>query len=74
MALIAGGLALAAARRRRGIALPAARASTPGQMEDAIRSVIGEAEVRKGKVTLDLPPLVENGNTVPMTVIGRLAR
>ena len=39
-----------------------------GQMETAIRNVIGEAEVRKGKVTLDLPPLVENGNTVPMTV------
>ena len=37
-------------------------------METAIRSVIGEAEVRKGRVTLDLPPLVENGNTVPMTV------
>ena len=37
-------------------------------METAIRSVVGEAEIRKGKVTLDLPPLVENGNTVPMTV------
>ena len=24
--------------------------------------------MRKGKVTLDLPPLVENGNSVPMTV------
>src|SRR4051812_34021970 len=39
-----------------------------GQMETAIRQVIGEAEIRKGKVMLDLPPLVENGNTVPMTV------
>ena len=37
-------------------------------METAIRRVVGEAEIRKGKVTLDLPPLVENGNTVPMTV------
>ena len=52
-----------------GAALPApAQANTPGQMETAIRRVIGEADVRKGKVTLDLPPLVENGNTVPMTV------
>src|SRR5205085_8220885 len=33
-----------------------------------IRNVLGEATIRKGKVTLDLPPLVENGNTVPMTV------
>jgi len=64
-ALIAGGLAAAGAARV--VSTPAA-ASTPGQMETAIRSMIGEAEVRKGKVTLDLPPLVENGNTVPMTV------
>ena len=34
----------------------------------AIRNVVGEAEVRTGKVKLDVPPLVENGNTVPMTV------
>src|SRR3954447_3862604 len=45
-----------------------APANALGQMETAIRQVIGEAEIRKGKVTLDLPPLVENGNTVPMTV------
>ena len=52
-----------------GAALPApAQANTPGQMETAIRRVIGEADIRKGRVTLDLPPLVENGNTVPMTV------
>jgi sulfur-oxidizing protein SoxY len=52
-----------------GAAVPApTQANTPGQMETAIRRVIGEADIRKGRVTLDLPPLVENGNTVPMTV------
>jgi sulfur-oxidizing protein SoxY len=55
------------AARRASLASPAA-ASTPGQMEQRDPQLIGEAEVRKGKVTLDLPPLVENGNTVPMTV------
>jgi sulfur-oxidizing protein SoxY len=30
--------------------------------------VVGEAPVTKGRVTLDVPPLVENGNTVAMTV------
>jgi sulfur-oxidizing protein SoxY len=61
--MLAGGLAGI------GGALPApAAAFVPGQMELAIRSIIGEAEVRKGKVSLELPPLVENGNTVPMTV------
>ena len=49
------------------VALPVP-AGAIGQMETAIRTLIGEAEIRKGKVTLDLPPLVENGNTVPMTV------
>jgi sulfur-oxidizing protein SoxY len=50
-----------------GAALPT-QANAVGQMETAIRNVIGEAEIRKGRVLLDLPPLVENGNTVPMTV------
>ena len=50
-----------------GAVLPT-QADALGQMETAIRRVIGEAEIRKGKVTLDLPPLVENGNTVPMSV------
>jgi sulfur-oxidizing protein SoxY len=59
---MAGGLAAA------GAATMPALANTPGQMEAAIRNVLGEAVIRKGKVTLDLPPLVENGNTVPMTI------
>jgi sulfur-oxidizing protein SoxY len=43
-------------------------AATPVSMAAAIREAIGEAQVRPGKVKLDLPPLVENGNTVPLTV------
>ena len=43
-------------------------AATPNSMDAAIRHVVGEAEVRDGKVRIDVPPLVENGNTVPMTV------
>src|ERR1700744_5794022 len=43
-------------------------AATPAMLNSAIRNVVGEAPVRAGKVTLDIPPLVENGNTVPMTV------
>ena len=31
-------------------------------------AVLGEAEARPGKVTLDIPALVENGNAVPLTV------
>jgi sulfur-oxidizing protein SoxY len=42
--------------------------ATPAMMATAIRNVVGTAVVLTGKVKLDLPPLVENGNTVPMTV------
>jgi sulfur-oxidizing protein SoxY len=42
--------------------------ATPATLAAAIRNVVGAAEVRPGKVKLEVPPLVENGNTVPMTV------
>jgi sulfur-oxidizing protein SoxY len=42
--------------------------ATPEMLASAIRSVTGGAAVKTGKVKLDVPPLVENGNTVPLTV------
>lgn len=42
--------------------------ATPDAMREAIGQIVGAGALRKGKVTLDLPPLVENGNTVPLTV------
>jgi sulfur-oxidizing protein SoxY len=42
--------------------------ATPASMATAIRQIVGEASVKPGKVKLDLPPLVENGNTVQYTV------
>jgi sulfur-oxidizing protein SoxY len=42
--------------------------ATPAMLAAAIRAVTGPAVVHAGKVKLDIPPLVENGNTVPMTV------
>lgn len=42
--------------------------ATPATLAAAIRNVVGAAVVRSGKVKLDVPPLVENGNMVPMTV------
>src|SRR6185312_3322503 len=51
------------------VALPVGSASaTPTMLEEAIRGVVGEAALHQGKVTLDVPPLVENGNVVPLTV------
>ena len=42
--------------------------ATPEEMQAAIDKVTGGARVTPGKVTLELPQLVENGNTVPMSV------
>ena len=56
----AGGIGLALAVRPAG--------ATPASMKQAIRQIVGEAAVKRGKVKLDLPPLVENGNSVAMSV------
>ena len=42
-------------------------AATPAAAA-AIGEVVGDAPVHQGKVTLEVPPLVENGNAVPFTV------
>jgi sulfur-oxidizing protein SoxY len=44
--------------------------ATPASMRAAIRQVVGDAPVKKGRLKLDLPPLIENGNTVPLTITG----
>jgi len=62
---LAGGAAVAGAVPI--VTLRPAQA-TPATLASAIRNIVGTAPVRTGKVKLDIPPLVENGNTVPMTV------
>ena len=55
-----------------GIWLPLATgpaSATPASMRAAIRRVVGETPVTKGKVKIDLPPLIENGNAVSLTVV-----
>ena len=42
--------------------------ATPESMQAAIQEVVGEASPKPGKITLDIPPLVENGNAVPLTL------
>ena len=42
--------------------------ATPVAMQEAIRKVVGDARVSPGRVKLELPPLVENGNAVPLSI------
>ncbi len=48
--------------------VPFAAHATPEALAAAIREVTGGAPLREGKVTLDIPPLVENGNAVPLAI------
>jgi sulfur-oxidizing protein SoxY len=43
-------------------------AATPETMQAALREVTGGAPVTPGKVALEMPPVAENGNAVPLTV------
>ena len=65
--LLAAGGAAAGLGLASVIAVEPARA-TPVAMQEAIHKVVGAARVNQGRVKLELPPLVENGNTVPLTV------
>ncbi|MBM3533753.1 MAG: SoxY-related AACIE arm protein [Alphaproteobacteria bacterium] len=48
--------------------LPLPVEAAPDDLAKAIKEVLGSAKLNTGKVTLDIAPLVENGNTVPMKV------
>jgi len=51
------------------VVLPFGPASATAEaMAEAIKKVVGDAPVRSERVKLDLPPLIENGNTVPLVV------
>ncbi len=51
------------------VVLPLAPASaTPDSMAEAIKKVVGNATPTEGRVKLDVPPLVENGNSVSLVV------
>jgi sulfur-oxidizing protein SoxY len=50
-------------------ALPANEArATEAQVAELIKQLVGDGKLQQGRVKLDIPLLVENGNAVPMTV------
>jgi sulfur-oxidizing protein SoxY len=69
--LAAGGIAAGFALKSATAAAAesaAAISTAPAATREAIAKVVGTARVNPGKVTLDLPALVENGNAVPLSV------
>jgi sulfur-oxidizing protein SoxY len=62
----AGGFAVSAA-----LPSPASaqlNRTQPNNMPEVIARLVGAAQINQGKVKLGLPPLVENGHLVPLTV------
>ncbi len=65
---LTGTAGLAGAIALTSVATIRSSRATPAMMATAIKKVVGEAPIRKGKVMIDVPPLVENGNAVPVTI------
>jgi sulfur-oxidizing protein SoxY len=57
---LAGGIGIACA--------PGEVHATPAAMQEAIRKVVRDAPLRSGKVKLDVPLLIDNGNAVALAV------
>jgi sulfur-oxidizing protein SoxY len=62
--LAAGALAAGLPSRAQVRALPV----DPDRLSRTIATLVGSARVSEGRVRLELPPLVENGNVVPLAV------
>lgn len=50
------------------VPVPLRAAASDGPLAEALRSHFGTAPIQEGRVTLTLPALAENGNSVEMTV------
>ena len=47
---------------------PNLAANRKAAFQAALKRIVGDAKVTKGRVKLTLPPLIDNGNSVPLSV------
>ena len=66
--LLLAGASIGAATTARAQLDPDIAAQRKAALDAAVRKVVGDAPVRRGRVKLDLPPLIDNGNSVPLAV------
>jgi sulfur-oxidizing protein SoxY len=66
--ILAGTASLAATTSANAQLDPNMAAKRKAAFEDALRRIVGDAQVRHGRVKLQLPPLIDNGNSVPLSV------
>jgi sulfur-oxidizing protein SoxY len=60
--------ALAAPAAARAQLDPNLAANRKAAFQAALKRIVGDKPVRKGRVRLTLPPLIDNGNSVPLSV------
>ena len=60
--------ALAAPAAARAQLDPNLAANRKAAFQAALKRIVGDNPVRKGRVKLTLPPLIDNGNSVPLSV------
>jgi sulfur-oxidizing protein SoxY len=47
---------------------PNQAANRKAAFQAALRKIVGDSQLRRGRVNLQLPPLIDNGNSVPLSV------
>jgi len=68
LVLACGAASITAATRSEAQLVPNQEALRKAALREAIRKVTGGAPISRGRVKLDLPPLIDNGNAVPLSV------
>jgi sulfur-oxidizing protein SoxY len=66
--LIGGAAAVALGLLLGGKAQAQTADKAAASIDDALKGIMGDAKPVDGKITLDLPEIAENGNTVPFTL------
>ena len=66
--LVLAGATLGAATTANAQLDPNLAVQRKAAFQAALRKVVGDSEVRRGRVKVTLPPLIDNGNSVPLSV------
>ncbi len=66
--LILAAMSLAVPEAARAQLDPNLAANRRAAFQEALRRIVGDAQLRRGRVRLQLPPLIDNGNSVPLSI------
>ena len=67
--LVLAATSLAVPEAARAQLDPNLAATRKAAFDEALHRIVGDTQVRRGRVKLQLPPLIDNGNSVPFSVV-----